>query len=79
MVGLELPIVPIEHHYLITEPVPEVAAFPGELPVLRDTQSSFYIRAEHDGLLVGPFEPSTVATVEGSKGPTSRPSCSARM
>ena len=61
MVGLELPIVPIEHHYLITEPVPEVAAFPGELPVLRDTQSSFYIRAEHDGLLVGPFEPSTVA------------------
>ncbi|MEE3326686.1 MAG: FAD-dependent oxidoreductase [Myxococcota bacterium] len=61
MVGLELPIVPIEHHYLITEPVPEVAAFPGELPVLRDTESSFYIRAEHDGLLVGPFEPSTVA------------------
>ena len=41
MVGLELPIVPIEHHYLITEPVPEVAAFPGELPGLRDTQSSF--------------------------------------
>jgi len=61
MVGLELPIVPLEHHYLITEPVPEVAAFPGELPVLRDTRSSFYIRAEHDGLLVGPFEASTVA------------------
>ncbi|MAI80516.1 MAG: hypothetical protein CL917_16345 [Deltaproteobacteria bacterium] len=61
MVGLELPIVPVEHHYLITEPVPEVAALNFELPVLRDTRSSFYIRGEHDGLLVGPFEPSTVA------------------
>ena len=36
LVGLELPIVPVEHHYLITEPIPEVRDSEGELPVLRD-------------------------------------------
>ncbi|MFP6639174.1 MAG: FAD-dependent oxidoreductase, partial [Myxococcota bacterium] len=41
LVGLELPIIPLEHHYLITEPVPEVAALATELPVLRDTRASF--------------------------------------
>ena len=60
LVGLELPIIPIEHHYLITDPVPEVAALERELPVLRDPASSFYIRGEQDSLLVGPFEPDTV-------------------
>jgi dimethylglycine dehydrogenase len=59
MVGIELPIVPIEHHYLITEPVPEVAALGTELPVLRDADASFYIRGEGGALLVGPFERGT--------------------
>jgi len=60
LVGLELPIVPVEHHYLITEPIPEVRDYPAELPVLRDPDQSFYIREEGGGLLVGPFEPDTV-------------------
>ena len=29
LVGLELPIVPVEHHYLITEPIPEVRDYQG--------------------------------------------------
>ena len=36
LVGLELPIVPLEHHYLITEPLKVVQDLPLELPVLRD-------------------------------------------
>ncbi len=60
LVGLDLPIVPVEHHYLITEPIPEISAFRAELPVLRDPDESFYIREEGGGLLVGPFEPDTV-------------------
>ena len=56
MVGVELPIVPLEHHYLITEPMDAVKALPRELPVLRDTEASFYVRGEGGGLLVGPFE-----------------------
>ena len=56
LVGVELPIVPLEHHYLITEVMDEVGALPGELPVLRDTDSSFYVREEAGALIVGPFE-----------------------
>ena len=59
MVGIELPIVPIEHHYLITEPVAEVGALSRELPVLRDADASFYVRGEGGALLVGPFERGT--------------------
>ncbi|HSK14812.1 MAG TPA: FAD-dependent oxidoreductase [Gaiellaceae bacterium] len=57
MAGAELPIVPLQHHYVVTEPLPEVEALERELPVLRDADASFYVRQEGDGLLVGPFEP----------------------
>ena len=60
LVGVDLPIVPLEHHYLITEVMDEVGALPGELPVLRDTDASFYVREEGGALPVGPFERSTV-------------------
>ncbi|MFB3117990.1 MAG: FAD-dependent oxidoreductase, partial [Myxococcota bacterium] len=61
MVGLELPIIPLEHHYLITEPLKVVQDLEVELPVLRDPDRSYYIREEGGGLLVGPFERNTVA------------------
>ncbi len=60
LVGIELPIVSLEHHYLVTSALPEVQALARELPVLRDPDSSFYVRQEEDALLVGPFEPETV-------------------
>jgi dimethylglycine dehydrogenase len=59
LVGIDLPIVPLEHHYLITEAVGELAGPATELPVLRDTDASFYVRGEGGGLLVGPFERET--------------------
>jgi dimethylglycine dehydrogenase len=59
LVGVDLPIVPLEHHYLITEVIDEVAALETELPVLRDTDASFYVRGEGGALLVGPFERNT--------------------
>lgn len=60
MVGVEHPIVPLEHHYLITVPIAEVGKLSSELPVLRDPDASFYIREEGGALLVGPFERETV-------------------
>lgn len=59
LVGVELPIVPLEHHYLITEPLEEVQALEVELPVLRDPRASYYVREEGGALLVGPFERNT--------------------
>ena len=54
--GVELPIVPLQHHYLVTDPMPEVESRTVELPVFRDPDNSFYARQEGGGLLVGPFE-----------------------
>ena len=56
MVGVDLPIVPLEHQFLVTEPVEELSSLEVELPVLRDSAASFYVREEGGGLLVGPFE-----------------------
>ncbi|MBW2421309.1 MAG: FAD-dependent oxidoreductase [Deltaproteobacteria bacterium] len=59
LVGLELPIVPLEHHFLLTEQMDEVAALESELPILRDPDASFYVRQEAGGLIIGPFERNT--------------------
>ena len=56
MVGLDVPIVSVEHQYLVTEAMPEVAAVNFELPIVRDPRASCYYRQEHDGLIVGPYE-----------------------
>ena len=54
--GLDLPIVPMEHQYLVTEAIPEVAALGRELPLLREVDVSYYLRQEAHGLLLGPYE-----------------------
>lgn len=56
LVGLDLPIVPMEHQYLVTEAIPEVAALGRELPLLREVDVSYYLRQEGQGLLLGPYE-----------------------
>ena len=57
-VGLDLPIVNMKHHYLVTENLPEVAALDKEPPVIRDPKASCYYRQEQDGILIGPYEKS---------------------
>ncbi len=56
LAGVDLPIVPIEHQYLVTDAIPELAAEHAEMPVVRDTEASFYVREEGGGLLIGPYE-----------------------
>ncbi len=51
-----LPIVTLAHQYLITEPIAELTDRDGILPLLRDPDSSYYLRQEKDGLLLGPYE-----------------------
>ncbi|MEO0820116.1 MAG: FAD-dependent oxidoreductase [Pseudomonadota bacterium] len=63
-VGLDLPIANLLHHYLITDPVPEFADLPAELPVVRDDrQVSGYIRMEQKSGLIGIYEKANAATV----------------
>lgn len=56
MVGVELPVSPMEHHYLVTETIPELAARPGEVPTVVDLDGFSYMRQEQKGLLLGIYE-----------------------
>jgi glycine cleavage system aminomethyltransferase T/glycine/D-amino acid oxidase-like deaminating enzyme len=53
MVGVDLPIIPYGHQYLITEPFEP--ALPA-LPTLRDPDNLIYFRTEVGGLVMGGYE-----------------------
>jgi dimethylglycine dehydrogenase len=55
MVGLELPILAMEHQYLITEEVPQIAGLPEQLHCI-DFEGELYLREERDGILIGTYE-----------------------
>ncbi|MDO7835593.1 FAD-dependent oxidoreductase [Sphingobium sp. HBC34] len=56
MVGVQLPLIPMEHHYLITEDIPEIVAAARELPLILDLDAEIYMRQERGGMLVGVYE-----------------------
>ncbi len=60
MMGLNIPVVPVLHQYLVTETVPDVsqriASGSKELPIIRDPEESWYVRQERDGFILGPYE-----------------------
>ena len=60
MMGVDVPVVPMLHQYLVTAGVPEIAARIAagepELPMIRDPEESWYLRQERDGFIVGPYE-----------------------
>ena len=51
-----MPCVSIAHQYMITEAIPELQKRTEKLPLLRDPDSSYYLRQEKDSLLLGPYE-----------------------
>ncbi|MBS3927671.1 MAG: FAD-dependent oxidoreductase [Sphingomonadales bacterium] len=60
MVGLDIPVIPVEHQYIVTDQHPAImerrAAGLPEMGVLRESDSSWYMREEAGGLLLGPYE-----------------------
>ncbi len=56
MAGLDLPVIPMEHMYLVTEAIPEIATQGEELPSVSDRDAEYYMRQEGQGLLVGAYE-----------------------
>ena len=64
---LNLPVQPMEHHYLLTETIDEVKNFGSRLPCGIDYNANIYFRQERDGLLLGTYEPVGVPwRVEGT-------------
>src|SRR5690349_21190756 len=64
MIGLELPVLAMEHMYLITEEMEEVAEYNAatghELPMGLDFAGENYIRQERGGMLLGTYEQACV-------------------
>ena len=60
MCGLELPVLAMEHHYLLTEPMPEVIEYNKthgrELPHMIDFAGEIYARQEGQSILLGTYE-----------------------
>ena len=60
MVGLEIPVIPVEHQYIVTEPHPAIkerqAQGLPEMGVLRESDGSWYMREEAGGFILGPYE-----------------------
>ncbi len=56
MVGLELPILAMEHHYLITEDIPGVIDPHVDRFHVIDFEGEIYMRQEGGGMLIGTYE-----------------------
>lgn len=56
MTGLELPVLAMEHHYLVTGEIPEVAASSTEMLHVIDFEGEIYMRQEGRGMLIGTYE-----------------------
>ena len=60
MVGLDIPVIQVEHQYIVTEPHPELqkrrADGHPEMAVLRESDGSWYLREENGGFILGIYE-----------------------
>jgi dimethylglycine dehydrogenase len=56
MAGIELPLIPTEHQYFVTETIAEIDALDRRLPSVADRDGEYYLRQEGKGLLVGAYE-----------------------
>ena len=60
MVGLDVPVIPVEHQFIVTEPHPQLQQRKAdglpEMAVLRESDGSWYLREENNGFILGPYE-----------------------
>jgi len=58
--GRTVPMMVMSHQYMLTDEIPELVEWSGaqgaKLPLLRDVDSSYYLRQEKNGLNLGPYE-----------------------
>jgi len=55
--GVNIPLVSMEHQYMVTEPI---AGMPKDLPTLRDPDRLTYYKEEVGGLVMGGYEPNPI-------------------
>jgi dimethylglycine dehydrogenase len=74
MAGVDLPVVALEHHYLLTEDLAQLKNTGVEMPLVLDLDGEIYLRQELGGVLLGVYEKdATPWAVDGAPwdyGPT---------
>jgi sarcosine dehydrogenase len=53
MLGVNIPVVPFQHQYLVTETIP---GLPPNLPTIRDKDNLIYYKGEVGGIIMGGYE-----------------------
>ncbi len=56
MTGLELPLLAMEHQYIVSDAIPEIEASPTEMLHIIDFEGEIYMRQEGKGMLLGTYE-----------------------
>ena len=56
MAGIELPVSPLKHHYLISDSIPEIEKLDFEVPMTVDLEGFTYLRQDQKGILLGIYE-----------------------
>jgi len=56
MAGIELPVAPLKHHYLISDSIPALEEMEGEVPMTVDLEGFTYLRQDQKGVLLGIYE-----------------------
>ncbi len=56
MVGVDLPLTPMQHHYLVTEDLPLLLARNDDMPCVTDLEGCTYLQQERKGILLGVYE-----------------------
>lgn len=56
MAGIELPVSPLKHHYLVSDSIPQVAELDFEVPMTVDLEGFTYLRQDQHGVLLGIYE-----------------------
>ena len=51
-----MPVTPMQHHYLVTEDIPEIVERDECLPSVLDLDGFTYLRQERKGILLGVYE-----------------------
>lgn len=68
MAGIDIPVTNMEHHYLVTDPIPAFQDSDGEMPVMRDSWMSGYMRQEQKSGLIGVYEDTALAEAWARRG-----------
>ena len=56
MTGVDLPVVPMQHHYLVTEDIPLLAGLGREIASVTDLEGFTYLQPDRKGVLLGVYE-----------------------